>query len=89
MQADPLYQLSGKVRTGPACSKLVPMEFGQTVPVPVKGGAFKILYYPTMSSPGKSEIMPPQYEGTFTPDPDHDACAKLPAEAAVSRGPAV
>jgi hypothetical protein len=89
VQADPLYKLSGNVRTGPACSKLVPMEFGQTIPVPQKDGTFKILFYPTMTSPGKSEVMPPQYAGTFTPDPDRDACAKLPAEAAVSRGPAV
>ena len=88
VQADPLYQLSGKVRTGAACAKLVPMEFGQTIPVPVAGG-FKILFYPTVTSPGKSEVLPPQYEAVFSMDPDVDRCAKRSAEAAVSRGPAV
>ncbi|MFI5345336.1 MAG: hypothetical protein ACHQ51_03070 [Elusimicrobiota bacterium] len=89
VQADPLYQRAGQVRTGAACAKLVPMNFGQTVPVPVRDG-FKVLFYPTVTSPGKSEVLPPMFEGVFSRDPDvAERCAKLSAGEGVSRGPAV
>ncbi|MDE2143492.1 MAG: hypothetical protein KGJ84_13885 [Elusimicrobia bacterium] len=89
VQADPLYQRSGKVRTGAACGKLVPMEFGQTVPIPVRDG-FKVLFYPTNTSPGRSEVQEPMFEGFFARDgAAPDRCAKVAGAGSASRGPAV
>jgi len=66
------------------------MEFGQTVPVPVKGGRFKVLFYPLTFSPGKSEAMPAAIEGIFSAASDApDSCAALPKASTGSAGPAV
>lgn len=94
LQADPLYQRAEKLRDAPSCSKTVPMEFGRSFPVPLPGldGKFQVLYYPTVTSPGKSEVMSPRFAGTFTRgDAAADACSALPAELGrpSSHGPAV
>ena len=82
LQADPLYQRSEQVRASASCSKLVPMEFGRTFPVPVKAGQaqFEVLFYPLFVSPGKSEAMSPSFQGRFARGTDAaDACAPLPS----------
>jgi hypothetical protein len=91
VRADPLYQRAEKVRDAASCANLVPMEFGQTVPVPVRddGGRFKVLFYPVVSSPGKAEALSPLYEGLFARDAADSRCARLGAGAPASRGPAV
>lgn len=90
LQAEPLYQRSQKLRESAACAKLVPMEFGETLPVPVEGGRFKVLFYPLFAAPGKSEALSPAFEGAFAPgDAGRDVCAPLKENAPSSRGPAV
>ena len=88
LQADPLYLRAEQVRASPSCSKLVPMEFGHTFPVPVRGAKrFEILFYPLFASPGRSEAMTPAVEAYFARDtPAADACTPLPAAASRSIG---
>jgi hypothetical protein len=91
LQSDPLYQRAQKLREGASCGKLVPMEFGQTLPVPVRaGGRFKVLFYPLVSSPGKATALSPAYEGTFARvGAESDVCAPLAGATPSPRGPAV
>lgn len=88
VQAEPLYRRAGELRDAGSCAKLVPMEFGQTMPVPVKGDAFKVLFYPIDRGTGKPQAMSPLYSGTFGRDPDiAPRCDALGGKAA-PRGPA-
>jgi hypothetical protein len=82
LQADPLYRRAEQLRDAPTCSASVPIEFGRTFPVPLPGpdGRFEVLFYPSISSPGKSVIMGPRFVGTFARSGGTDACAALPAE---------
>lgn len=79
LQADPLYRRAEKLRLNAPCSALVPMEFGQTLPVPARGGQrYSVLYYPVSVSPGKSEAMSPVYSGDFARGAgEPDRCEKL------------
>ena len=90
LRSDPLYQRAEKVRSSPSCSKIVPMEFGRTFPVPVAGKQFMVLFYPLFVSPGKSEAMTPAFSARFARDASGaDACAPLIAPHARSLGSAV
>ena len=87
LQADPLYRRAEQVRLSPSCSKLIPMEFGRTFPVPVEGKQFEVQYYPLFVSPGKSEAMSPAFSGRFARDASAaDVCAPLAAAAPRSVG---
>jgi hypothetical protein len=80
LQADPLYQRADQVRSSPSCSKMIPMEFGRTFPVPDRGPAkqFEVLYYPLLTKPGKSEALSPLFQARFARDnAAADACAPL------------
>lgn len=82
LQADPLYRRAEQLRLNAPCSALVPMEFGQTFPVPARGGKrYSVLYYPVSAQPGKSEAMSPVYSGDFARGAgEPDRCAKLGAD---------
>jgi hypothetical protein len=92
LQSDQLYQRADQVRAGASCSKLIPMEFGRSFPVPVPGTTkrFRLLFYPLFISPGKSEAMTPAFEADFTSDaPDADECRAFGGPSAHSIGRAV
>jgi len=87
LQADPLYLRAEKVRSSPSCSKLIPLEFGRTFPVPVGSKQFEVLYYPQFVSPGKSEAMSPAFKALFARDASApDVCTPLAAAAPRSVG---
>ena len=84
LQADPLYRRAEEVRQSESCAKLVAMEFGQTFPVPLSDGAqrFKVLFYPLVLSPGKTEALTPVVEGSFERGASgQDRCASVGAGA--------
>jgi hypothetical protein len=70
-----------RVSRGADCTKLVPMEFGRTYPVPApdgKPGRFQVLFYPSRFSPGDCAMASPAFAGEFSVDaPAEDRCRKL------------
>jgi len=91
LQADPLYQRAEKVRESASCASLVPMEFGRSLPVPVRegNGGFKVLFYPLVSSPSKAEVLTPAVEAVFARSPGTDRCARIGSGTPKPLGPAV
>lgn len=92
LKAEPLYQRAENLRQAPSCAD-VPIEFGRSLPVPVKGGKQRltVLFYPLAIAPGKSTVFTPLYTGGFGLGADEPAqCAKLPStQAPQALGPAV
>jgi hypothetical protein len=94
LQADPLYRRASDLRKSPACAALVPMEYGRTIPVPVRDNGrdlFRVLYYPTVKAPHESMVISPAFEGRFSADDaDVGNCPALAAaEFPTKLGPAV
>ena len=81
LDADPLYRSAKAVRQAPGCLSAVPMEFGQTFPIPVREGErelFEILFYPANSSPGECTLATPIFAARFEPgSPDSARCVRL------------
>jgi len=66
------------------CLKSVPIEFGETYPVPVRDGNqghFQVLYFPTRVSPSSCTMASPVFAGEFSLDaPAADRCVSLEAK---------
>ena len=85
LQAQPLYQRANAVRASSACSRLIPVEFGRTFPVPVRRDGrpfYGELFYPAAVSPGAADISAPTAAGFFAARaPQEDLCVGLPSGA--------
>lgn len=69
---------------------MVPAEFGRSLPVPAKDGGYRILFYPLLVSPGKSEVLTPQFAAVLPADASAAArCEKIGRGPASSLGPGV
>jgi hypothetical protein len=92
LKSEPLYRRAEAVRSAPACSGLVPLEFGRTFPVPASGPgeSFTVLFYPLAEDAGRVEALTPVFEARFARAADGaDSCARLnPAPAPRALGPA-
>jgi hypothetical protein len=89
LKSEALYRRAEEVRAGPSCSRMVPAEFGASVPVPIRDSQarFAVLYYPLFVSPGGSEAMAPAFEARFALDaPAGDVCRPLPGGGGRSMG---
>jgi len=85
-----MYQRANQLRASAGCAALVPMEFGQMLPVPTKSsGSFSVLFYPLESSPTHVEALTPVVEGIFGSGQEADSCAKIPAVKLRALGPPV
>lgn len=92
LSAEPLYQRAQELRRSAPCSGLVPMEFGQTLPVPQAGrkGRLAVLFYPVETQPGKSTLVEPVMTGSFSLDGElSPECSKLAVRRPRELGPAV
>jgi len=91
LQADPLYQRSQSLRQGARCSGLVPLEFGSTLPVPVRDAAhghFEVLFFPAAFSPSEYTVMTPTVQGWFALGTDSaDRCERIGKGEVQSLGP--
>lgn len=90
LQGVPLYQRADKLRSSGPCASMVPMEFGRSFPVPVRGGKFKVLYYPLERIPSKVQVLTPIFEGLFSmASTEGDACVRITTGTVESLGLAV
>lgn len=78
---NPARRRADEVRRGAACAKVIPIEHGRSlpVPVPVHGASrLAVLFYPAASEPGHSSVLSPSAKAEFSLDgPEADRCAKL------------
>lgn len=89
---EPLYRRAEKVVESPSCSAMIPMEFGRSLPVPVRDAPrrFEVLYYPLTVAPGRSEARSPVFAARFSGEtPAADVCRRLTNPGHDSLGPAV
>ena len=91
LDAEPLYQRARALRQSPTCLKLVPLEFGDTYPVPVRDAArghFEVLFYPVNARPSKCTLATPLFSGRFeSAAPAADRCVRLAQGEVDSLGP--
>ncbi|MCX5796374.1 MAG: hypothetical protein NTY77_12855 [Elusimicrobia bacterium] len=81
LAANRLHQRAKEVRQCVDCLKSVPIEFGETYPVPMldgKQGHFQVLYFPVKFSPSTCTMASPVFAGEFVLDePAADRCVSL------------
>ena len=81
LAANRLHQRAQQVRQCADCLKSVPIEFGETYPVPVrdgKQGHFQLLYFPAEFSHASCIMASPVFAGEFSLDmPATDHCISL------------
>jgi len=81
LAANHLRQNARALRHCPDCVKSVPIEFGETYPVPVRdgsGGHFQVLYFPAKFTPSSCTMASPVYAGEFSLDaPAANKCSSL------------
>jgi hypothetical protein len=71
LAASGLHQRAQQVRHCADCLKSVPIEFGETYPVPVRDaqrGHFQVLYFPARFSPSHCTMASPVFAGEFSLD---------------------
>ncbi|HVC08728.1 MAG TPA: hypothetical protein VNH15_02165 [Elusimicrobiota bacterium] len=90
LHSEPMYQRANQLRASSGCTTLVPAEFGQMLPVPMKrGSGFAVLFYPLESSPGHVEALTPIVKGLFGAGREADSCAKIAGVKLRALGPPV
>jgi len=90
LHSEPMYRRANQLRASASCAALVPTEFGQMLPVPMKSsGRFAVLFYPLASLPGHVEALTPVVKGIFGSGQEADSCAKISAVKLRALGPPV
>ncbi len=91
VQADALYRRADAVRESASCAKVLPTEFGRTLPVPERGASYAVLYYPATVTPDRSDAFTPRLRADFDPAAPSSADRCVAFEGGRSRdlGPAV
>ncbi|MDE1976334.1 MAG: hypothetical protein KGL04_09280 [Elusimicrobia bacterium] len=81
LRSEPMYRRASGLRQSAGCARLVPVEFAQTLPVPLarREEGFAVLFYPVEASPGQARALTPLVEGRFSAAASADFCAKIPA----------
>ncbi len=76
-----MYRRASGLRQSAGCARLVPVEFAQTLPVPLarREEGFAVLFYPVEASPGQARALTPFVEGRFSAAASADSCAGIPA----------